>query len=80
MQPWYFTMSEKNNKSIMKIVHQDHKLFVLMLTTLNGQSTKDSPFIFLFGAKTVNSLYCHKASSLEPFSYCLFGAIIVKKH
>ena len=35
---------------------------------------------YKFCAKVGNSLSCHSASCLEPFCYCLFGAIIVKTH
>ena len=38
-----------------------------------------SSYIFLFCTKTGNYLCCHKASCLEPFSCCSFGATICKE-
>ena len=36
--------------------------------------------MLLCGGKTGNSLCCHNASCLEPFSYCSFCGITVKTH
>ena len=46
----------------------------------NKDPLGDPPYIFLFGTKIDNCLSCRMASSLEPFSYCLVGAITVNKH
>ena len=39
-----------------------------------------SSYTFVFGTMTGKYLCWHKASCLEPFPYCSFGAIIVKTH